>query len=225
MLKDLPAAMRPREKLLALGPAALADAELLALLLRTGLKGLGVLQMAEKMLQDLGGVSGLLQAAPQRLKTIKGLGPAKRAELLAVTELARRGLQAQLRESPVFTSPQMVKDYLQMQIDSLKQINAGATADTPFIQTIFDPMSQAKNLVGKENLLVHMRQQTKQHDGGDEPEREPFHRGGRHRSPAAPREQHGADGEPEHGESDGEGQHRKRSLCPRGADFATIRER
>ena len=46
MLKDLPAAMRPREKLLALGPAALADAELLALLLRTGLKGLGVLQMA-----------------------------------------------------------------------------------------------------------------------------------------------------------------------------------
>lgn len=50
---------------------------------------------------------------------------------------------------------------LQMQLDCLKQINAGATADTPFIQTIFDPMSQAKNLVGKENLLVHMRQHPK----------------------------------------------------------------
>jgi DNA repair protein RadC len=109
MLKDLPAAMRPREKLLSLGPAALADAELLALLLRTGFKGLGVLQMAE----------GMLQAAPGRLKRIKGLGPAKRAELLAVTELARRGMHAQLRESPVFTSPQVVKDYLQMQIGSL----------------------------------------------------------------------------------------------------------
>jgi DNA repair protein RadC len=119
MLKDLPAAMRPREKLLSLGPAALADAELLALLLRTGFKGLGVLQMAEGMLSELGGVSGLLQAEPTRLKRIKGLGPAKRAELLAVTELARRGMHAQLREAPVFTSPQVVKDYLQMQIGPL----------------------------------------------------------------------------------------------------------
>jgi len=119
MLKDLPAAMRPREKLLAMGPAALADAELLALLLRTGLKGLGVLQMAEGMLNELGGIGGLLQAEPGRLKRIRGLGPAKRAELLAVTELARRGMHAQLRESPVFTSPQVVKDYLQMQIGPL----------------------------------------------------------------------------------------------------------
>ena len=119
MLKDLPAAMRPREKLLAMGPAALADAELLALLLRTGLKGLGVLQMAEGMLHELGGIGGLLQAEPGRLKRIRGLGPAKRAELLAVTELARRGMHAQLRESPVFTSPQVVKDYLQMQIGPL----------------------------------------------------------------------------------------------------------
>ncbi len=119
MLKDLPAAMRPREKLLSQGPGALADAELLALLLRTGMKGLGVLQMAEGMLTQLGGVSGLLQAPPQRLKAIKGLGPAKRAELLAVTELARRGLQGQLRDTPVFSTPQKVKDYLQMQIGAL----------------------------------------------------------------------------------------------------------
>ncbi|WP_368681249.1 UPF0758 domain-containing protein, partial [Acinetobacter baumannii] len=63
-MKDLPLALRPREKLLSLGPTALADAELLALLLRTGMKGLGVLQLAEKVLQDLGGLSGLLQAHP-----------------------------------------------------------------------------------------------------------------------------------------------------------------
>lgn len=118
-MKDLPAALRPREKLLAHGPAALADAELLALLLRTGLKGTGVLRMAEQMLQDLGGMAGLLQAAPQRLAAIRGIGPAKRAELLAVIEMARRGMNAQLRETPVFTAPQVVKEYLQLQLGAL----------------------------------------------------------------------------------------------------------
>lgn len=118
-MKDLPAAMRPREKLLALGPAALADAELLALLLRTGLRGQGVLQMAESLLQQLGGLGGLLTSSGRQLQGIKGLGPAKRAELLAVMELARRGLTAGLREEPVFTTPQRVKDYLQMRLGAL----------------------------------------------------------------------------------------------------------
>lgn len=118
-MKDLPAAMRPREKLLSLGPAALADAELLALLLRTGLKGQGVLQMAENLLQQLGGLGGLLTSSGRQLQGIKGLGPAKRAELLAVMELARRGLTAGLREEPVFTTPQRVKDYLQMRLGAL----------------------------------------------------------------------------------------------------------
>ena len=118
-MKDLPAALRPREKLLSLGPAALADAELLALLLRTGLKGQGVLQMAENLLQQLGGLGGLLTSSGRQLQGIKGLGPAKRAELLAVMELARRGLTAGLREEPVFTTPQRVKDYLQMRLGAL----------------------------------------------------------------------------------------------------------
>lgn len=118
-MKDLPAAMRPREKLLSLGPASLADAELLALLLRTGLRGQGVLQMAESLLQQLGGLGGLLTSSGRQLQGIKGLGPAKRAELLAVMELARRGLTAGLREEPVFTTPQRVKDYLQMRLGAL----------------------------------------------------------------------------------------------------------
>lgn len=118
-MKDLPAAMRPREKLLSLGPAALADAELLALLLRTGLRGQGVLQMAENLLLQLGGLGGLLTSSGRQLQGIKGLGPAKRAELLAVMELARRGLTAGLREEPVFTTPQRVKDYLQMRLGAL----------------------------------------------------------------------------------------------------------
>ncbi|MGC4062559.1 MAG: DNA repair protein RadC [Aquabacterium sp.] len=118
-MKDLPAALRPREKLLAQGPAALADAELLALLLRTGMKGLGVLQLAEKVLQDLGGLGGLLQAQPAQLNRVKGLGPAKRAELMAVMEMARRSMTGRLQSQPVFNSPQMVKDYLQIRLGAL----------------------------------------------------------------------------------------------------------
>ena len=118
-MKDLPAALRPREKLLTHGPAALADAELLALLLRTGMKGLGVLQLAEKVLSDLGGLGGLLSAQPGQLTRIKGLGPAKRAELMAVMEMARRSLSGTLQSQPVFSSPQLVKDYLQMRLGAL----------------------------------------------------------------------------------------------------------
>ncbi|PXW96499.1 DNA replication and repair protein RadC [Sphaerotilus hippei] len=118
-MKDLPAALRPREKLLSHGPAALADAELLALLLRTGVRGLGVLQMAEQLLQRFGGVSGLLRAEAPALGAVKGLGPAKRAELQAVLELARRALAAQLSQRPVFDSPAAVRDYLSLQLAEL----------------------------------------------------------------------------------------------------------
>ena len=124
-LKDLPADTRPREKLLARGAGALSDAELLALLLRTGIRGKGVLQMADELLQGksddkrqpgFDGIAGLLNAAPDALKGIKGLGPAKRAELLAVLELARRALAQQLRQRAVFSSPGTVKDYLQLHL-------------------------------------------------------------------------------------------------------------
>jgi DNA repair protein RadC len=116
VLKDIPADARPREKLLASGAAALADAELIALLLRTGLKGVSVLQLAQQMLDRFGGIQGLLHARVDDLKSIKGLGPAKRAELAAVIELARRALLQQLAERPVFDAPAKVKQYLQLQL-------------------------------------------------------------------------------------------------------------
>lgn len=118
-MKDLPAALRPREKLLALGPAALADAELLALLLRTGVQGQGVLQMAEELLLRHGGVSGLLQAPSAALASTRGIGPAKRAELQAVLELARRAMVAELAEKPVFDAPHRVREYLRLQLAHL----------------------------------------------------------------------------------------------------------
>ncbi|MDU7586141.1 MAG: DNA repair protein RadC [Acidovorax sp.] len=129
-LKDLPLDAQPREKLLARGPAALSDAELLAILLRTGLAGKGVLQLAQELLDDpvrdpatgrsagggFGGMAGLLHASSQDLQRIKGLGPAKRAELMAVLELARRAMAQQLREREVFDSPQAVQHYLQLHL-------------------------------------------------------------------------------------------------------------
>ena len=122
-MKDLPPDARPREKLLARGAAALSDAELLALLLRTGTAGKGVLQLAQELLElpsttsgGVGGVAGLLNATAADLQRIKGLGPAKRAELLAVLELARRALSQRLQERTVLDSPQAVRDYWQLHL-------------------------------------------------------------------------------------------------------------
>jgi DNA repair protein RadC len=118
LLKDLPLDARPREKLLARGPGALGDAELLALLLRTGLPGKNALQMGQELLEKFGGMKGLLHTHANDLKSIKGLGPAKRAEIVAVLELARRALSEQLKEKPLFSTPQAVRDYLQLQLGS-----------------------------------------------------------------------------------------------------------
>ena len=118
LLKDLPEDARPREKLLARGAGALSDAELLALLLRTGLPGKNALQMGQELLDSFGGVAGLLHTGAEALKSIKGLGPAKRAEIVAVLELARRALAAELKEKALFATPQAVRDYLQLQLGS-----------------------------------------------------------------------------------------------------------
>jgi DNA repair protein RadC len=116
-LKDLPPDARPREKLLARGPAALADTELIALLLRTGTQGRGVFEMADEVLVKFKGLAGLLHATGDELKAIKGLGgTAKRAELLAVLELARRAVAEQLKAREVFGSPEAVKNFLQLQL-------------------------------------------------------------------------------------------------------------
>ena len=114
-IKDLPPDARPREKLLARGPQALSDVELLAILLRTGMAGKNVFQLSEELLGP-DGIAGLLQATVQSLKLVKGLGPAKQAELLAVFELARRALSQRLKEREAFHTPDAVKQYLQLQL-------------------------------------------------------------------------------------------------------------
>ena len=118
-IKELPRATRPREKLLAHGAQSLADVELLALLLRTGARGTGVLQLAERLLDQFGGLAGLMHAAPAQLVRAPGLGPARRAELAAVLEIARRTLAQQLKAAPVFDSPQKVKDFVALRLGAL----------------------------------------------------------------------------------------------------------
>ena len=117
---DLPHTSRPRERLLQHGAAALGDVELLALLLRTGTAGRNVLVMAQDVLDACQGLAGLLHADARTLGQIKGLGgTAKRAELLAVMELARRAMAQQLQQRTLLNHPALVANYLQLHLGHL----------------------------------------------------------------------------------------------------------
>jgi DNA repair protein RadC len=116
-LLDLPADARPREKLLARGAGALSDTELLALLLRTGLAGKGVLALAQELMDTFGGLAGLLHTDARALGRVKGLGgQAKRSQLVAVLEIARRAMAEQLRARQVLDSCDAVSHYLQLHL-------------------------------------------------------------------------------------------------------------
>ncbi len=95
----------PREKLASDGVAALDDTELLATLLGTGAAQLTVIELAESLLHDFGGLRGLLQARRDALEAQRGLGPAKTAKLLAVLELSRRYLHQVLVRGDPLESP------------------------------------------------------------------------------------------------------------------------
>src|SRR5689334_3784299 len=112
-ISDWPLGERPRERLLASGAAVLSDAELLAVLLRTGVAGKSAVQLARELLARFGGVAGLLGAGKALLE-VKGLGEAKSAQLSAAVELARRSLQEDLKGGSALTSPGGVRDYLRL---------------------------------------------------------------------------------------------------------------
>jgi DNA repair protein RadC len=112
---DWPAAERPRERLLAKGASILSDAELLSVVLRTGIRGKSAVELARELLTSFGGIPGLLNAG-RSLEKVKGLGAAKSAQLAAVTELARRSLAEQLSSGAALTSPGAVRDYLRLSL-------------------------------------------------------------------------------------------------------------
>lgn len=115
-IHDWPADERPREKLLRGGAARLSDAELLAIFLRTGVKGCSAVDLARGLLQRFGSLRALLAADEAQFCAAQGLGPAKFAQLQAVMEMARRTLAEPLREREVFTDPQAVRRYLRAEL-------------------------------------------------------------------------------------------------------------
>lgn len=115
-IKDWPADERPREKLLQRGAAALTDAELLAIFLRTGITGQSAVDMARQLLSEYGSLQALLAADHERFCQSHGLGDAKYAQLQAVLEMARRHFSEVLQRGDALTSPEITRAYLSAQL-------------------------------------------------------------------------------------------------------------
>lgn len=113
-IADWPLQERPRERLLAQGAGSLSDAELVAVCLRSGIRGKSAVDLARELIARFGGVAGLLGADLPELLQVNGLGIAKAAQLAAVIELARRSLREELKSGSVLASPGAVRDYLRL---------------------------------------------------------------------------------------------------------------
>lgn len=120
-ISDWPERERPRERLLALGPGSLADAELLAILLHTGVKGKSAVDLARQLLGRFGSVSALLEAETAGIGETPGLGSAKLAQLKAALELARRALKEEIAARDALSSPRAVRDYLRLALGGREQ--------------------------------------------------------------------------------------------------------
>lgn len=120
-IKDAPAAERPRERLVEQGPDALRTAELLAILLSTGSRGETVTDLSDRLLQEYGGLSGLLRTAVADLTRRRGLGLAKATKLKVALHLAARLREADPEQRPQVRSPKDVYDLLRFEIGHLDQ--------------------------------------------------------------------------------------------------------
>ena len=115
-INDWPEDERPREKLLSRGARALTDAELLAIFLRTGVTGKSAVDLARDLLVEFRDLRGLFSATEQRFCAVKGLGPAKFAQLRAVLEMSRRYLYGEIQGRDVISSPEATRDYLKLRL-------------------------------------------------------------------------------------------------------------
>ena len=125
LIRELPVSERPRERLLEQGSVSLSDAELVGVLLRTGYRGASAVQLARTLLDENGGLSGLLGATPQMLCR-KGLGKAKAAGLLAALEIARRLARKEIQERKPMSRPAEVAHYLHLRYQARDQEVMGA---------------------------------------------------------------------------------------------------
>ncbi|MBC7984110.1 MAG: DNA repair protein RadC [Candidatus Obscuribacterales bacterium] len=118
-IRDWPVDERPREKLLKLGPAALSEAELIAIFLRTGTRGRSALDVARDLLVQFKSLRGVLTADREAICAMTGLGPARYAALQATLELARRHYQELMQQGPALSNPQSTRDYLTLRLRDL----------------------------------------------------------------------------------------------------------
>ncbi|AOY89750.1 hypothetical protein BKP64_17090 [Marinobacter salinus] len=109
---EWPTDERPRERLLNHGAPTLSDAELLAIFLRTGTAGVPVMAMARSLIDDFGGLRGLMTASQSRFCHVKGLGTAKYAQVQAAMEMARRVMDEPLRQGDPLRSPEDTRRFL-----------------------------------------------------------------------------------------------------------------
>jgi len=122
-LKDQPASERPRERLVARGPDALTHAELIAILLRTGLKGTNVVSVSAQLLQKFGSLNALALASVDELRKVPGIGRDKAATLVAAFALARRMEQERREESPVLDNPATAVNFMR-ETNRLKNVES-----------------------------------------------------------------------------------------------------
>jgi DNA repair protein RadC len=115
LIKELPNSERPRERLMENGPDALKNSELIAILLRTGCKGVSAIQVAEQILQKIGSLDNVSRATVAELQQIKGVGRDKALALQSAFTLARRMAQEILQEAPTLDTPERIADLLREQ--------------------------------------------------------------------------------------------------------------
>ena len=120
-IQDLPMTEKPREKALHFGLKALSNCELLALILRTGTKEKSALQLAEELLQNTGGLSGIARYNLQELSKVKGIGNVKVLQILAGLEMRRRVSFEQVLHHQDMNTPELIVKWLQKEIGSSMQ--------------------------------------------------------------------------------------------------------
>lgn len=111
----------PRERLIDGGPGVLSDTEMIVLVLGSGLPGHNVFDVARELLERFGSLRAMLDAEYEDFAGLRGIGPAKKAQLLAIMEMAGRSLVDKLRKRPLMDSPQAVQDYLRLLIGGRPQ--------------------------------------------------------------------------------------------------------
>lgn len=140
---------RPRERLLQHGPAYLSDTDLVAIVLGSGSQGENVVDLARRILDEAGGLAGLVRAEAKALQRTKGVGPAKAAQISATIELGRRAQQVDPKSRPKLTSPEDVfalmggrfsgktkEEMVVLSLDTKSQLLGSATAMTGNVRSV-----------------------------------------------------------------------------------------